>query len=116
MRLQEALENMVSDWEYERDGMGECFEQSKEYKLLKEYCDIEKELGIDLITLFKALKDGFYARSERDLSKIYFYDFVRLGIYHGRFVFYGADPVTMLMITVCVADKDRLALTKEELQ
>lgn len=78
--------------------------------------DIEEELGIDLITLFNALEDGFYARREGDLSKIDLYDSARLGIYHGRFVFYGVNSVTMRMIVVCVADKYRWALTKEELE
>lgn len=32
-------------------------------KDLKEYHDIEEELGIDLITLFKALKDGIYVKT-----------------------------------------------------
>lgn len=78
--------------------------------------DIESEIGIDLITLFKALKNGFYARREEDFSKIVFYDSVRLGIYKGRFVLCGVDSVTMLWVMVCVADKDRWALTKEELE
>lgn len=32
--------------------------------------DIEEELGIDLVTLFKALKDGIYYRKENDIRKI----------------------------------------------
>ena len=32
----------------------------KDLEVLEEYKSIEEELGIDLITLFKALKDGFY--------------------------------------------------------
>ena len=32
------------------------------YEKLKSLEDIEEELGIDLITLFKALKDGFYIK------------------------------------------------------
>lgn len=31
---------------------------------LKQYKDIEEELGIDLITLFKALKNGIYDKNE----------------------------------------------------
>lgn len=83
---------------------------------LKQYSDIEEKLGIDLITMFKALTDGFYARSEERFSKIDFYDSVRLGISHDRFVFNGFNSAERLWIVVCVADKYRWALTREELE
>lgn len=35
------------------------------YKKLSQLEDIEKELGIDLITLFKALKNGIYVKINR---------------------------------------------------
>ena len=36
----------------------------KDLDLLEEYRKIEEELGIDLITLFKALKDGIYINED----------------------------------------------------
>ena len=37
--------------------------------LLEEYKKIEEELGIDLITLFKALKDGIYINEDGSVYK-----------------------------------------------
>jgi hypothetical protein len=36
----------------------------KMFEKLKELEDIEEELGIDLVTLFKALKNGFYYKKQ----------------------------------------------------
>lgn len=43
------------------------------YKKLGQLEDIEEELGIDLITLFKALKNGFYYRNpwSKDKEVVY---------------------------------------------
>lgn len=41
------------------------------YKKLKSLEDIEEELGIDLITLFKALKDGFYIKYNGEIIHIF---------------------------------------------
>ena len=40
----------------------ECYNTIRKY--LTAHKDIEKELGIDLITLFKAVKNGFYDNEE----------------------------------------------------
>lgn len=47
----------------EKDSVFTCDEKTfiKCYKKLSQLEDIEEELGIDLITLFKALKNGVYA-------------------------------------------------------
>ena len=41
----------------------------KDLDLLEEYRKIEEELGIDLITLFKALKDGIYINEDDSVYK-----------------------------------------------
>ena len=41
----------------------------KDLDLLEEYRKIEEELGIDLITLFKALKDGIYINEDGSVYK-----------------------------------------------
>ena len=41
------------------------------FKELEAYQDIEEELGIDLITLFKALKNGFYGKTWNGKIKHY---------------------------------------------
>ena len=41
------------------------------YEKLKSLEDIEEELGIDLITLFKALKDGFYIKYNDKIVHIF---------------------------------------------
>ena len=49
------------------DGLGyTCadYEVPKIIEKLGQLEDIEEELGIDLVTLFKALKDGFYVKGE----------------------------------------------------
>jgi len=38
---------------------------------LLEYKDIEDELGIDLITLFKAIYEGIYVKTKNGISKHY---------------------------------------------
>lgn len=78
--------------------------------------DVEEKLGIDLITLFKALKDGFYVRGEdhKNTSKVSlvynFYDdkqWALLTFHYG----YEAD------IWLYLKDYGKTwALTKEELE
>lgn len=41
----------------------------KDLDQLEEYRKIEEELGIDLITLFKALKDGIYIKEDGSVYK-----------------------------------------------
>ena len=45
---------------YNEEKLRTTHEIKKKLNLLEEYKKIEEELGIDLITLFKALKNGFY--------------------------------------------------------
>jgi len=47
--------------------------------------DIEEELGIDLITLFKALKDGFYYKGFKGLIQYNKHPFVAINNF-GNFV------------------------------
>lgn len=40
------------------------------FEKLEKYQNIEDELGIDLVTLFKALKNGFWYKKENDILYI----------------------------------------------
>lgn len=66
-RLEDVLEQEMKL--YQKD-IKEAYRELRKYKLL------EEELGIDLITLFKALKDGIYIEGTRvygeDLKFRYF--------------------------------------------
>ena len=45
-------------------------ELEKDLEILEQYKNIEKELGIDLITLFKALKNGIYCKIGNKIEHI----------------------------------------------
>lgn len=53
------------DTEYKCFTVEEFKSIRKDLKLLKQYKTIEEELGIDLITLFKALKNGIWTNQEQ---------------------------------------------------
>lgn len=78
---------------------------------LKEYKQIEEELGIDLITLFKALKDGIYIIDMPSQDKLKHFK-VRLSYVNNTWFF------TSIKNDMCVDVKSynkNWALTKEEL-
>ena len=83
--------------------------------------DIEDELGIDLITLFKALKNGVYIKVVDNLMEEYFGE--RVGAIIKRYVvninqFYiqSCDFLTPGSFNVALKDYGKTwALTKEEL-
>ena len=68
---------------------------------LKHYEDIEEELGIDLITLFKALKDGFYFKyKDKILSSNEYSVQIRTNI-RGNWVFvFDGDNLTLFTIKI----------------
>ena len=49
---------------------GEFYNVGEHIDKLGQLEDIEKELGIDLITLFKALKNGIYCKIENKIEHI----------------------------------------------
>lgn len=53
------------DTEYKCFTVEEFKSIRKDLELLKQYKTIEEELGIDLITLFKALKNGIWTNQEQ---------------------------------------------------
>ena len=60
----------LSDIHDEQDIKKQKFEIiEKDLDQLEEYRKIEEELGIDLITLFKALKDGIYINEDDSVYK-----------------------------------------------
>lgn len=63
MRLTEKTEHGVYWWD-KRHEPEEINKQELANFKLKELEDIEDEIGIDLITLFKALKNGIYEKFE----------------------------------------------------
>lgn len=50
--------------------------------------DIEEELGIDLITLFKALKEGIWYKFENANIRYIYVNYLDLGFYVDHFVFW----------------------------
>lgn len=79
MNSKEAIEKIIADYKFkEKVESGYIYHTEipfmeaitnimEDLEILKQYKNIEKELGIDLLTLFKALKDGIWIR------KCYFY-------------------------------------------
>ena len=66
--LKKLKQNNIDDQEVEDILLGIVEEELKEHRLLK---NIEEELGIDLVTLFKALKDGFYIKYNDKIVHIF---------------------------------------------
>ena len=64
MTSKEAIEKLGVQCMVSNDIDGKCFEElriiEEDLDLLEEYRKIEEEIGIDFITLFKALKNGIY--------------------------------------------------------
>lgn len=80
----------------------------EENKELLQYKQLEEELGIDLIILFKALKEGFVTRHARYTGHGFYIDFERKCIHLGS-AFMWSD-------TFYFKDYGKTwALTKEEL-
>lgn len=64
-RLTKDLHNQYNDYWY-REDLDQVFDKEQiVLTKLGQYEDIEEELGIDLITLFKALKNGFWSIDEK---------------------------------------------------
>lgn len=74
--------------------------------------DIEDELGIDLITLFKALKNGFYVKGEEEKQYIDFENPLNATAFKNKEMFYG-HKWTYQYVKLKEYDKT-WALTKEE--
>ena len=53
-----------------------------EYAKLADLEDIEDELGIDLLTLFKALKNGIYVKTKNGISKHYTIHLMKWQVYN----------------------------------
>jgi len=56
-------------WWDKRNEPEEIHKQELANQKLSQLEDIEEELGIDLITLFKALKNGVWVKTKNDISK-----------------------------------------------
>ena len=85
------------------------------YKKLKSLEDIEEELGIDLITLFKALKYGFYFKYKNKIISSNNYLFQITVNIKDNWIF---DIVDYYLSLLSIKLKDygkTWALTKEEL-
>ena len=81
-----------------------------EYRKLWELENIEEELGIDLIILFKALKNGVYFKGDNELKD------VKLRMYHEEpMLVHTIDNSCEEEVYVCGYGKI-WALTKEELE
>ena len=84
------------------------------YEKLFELEDIEEELGIDLITLFNASKNGAYVKETQYSRCVDYIDGASLGFGHNGFYFYDAKNRLWNMF---FKDYGKTwALTKEELK
>ena len=61
----------------------------RDLNLLEKYREIEEELGIDLITLFKAYSNGFYVRGEKEKQYIDFKNYLNANAFKHKEMFYG---------------------------
>lgn len=63
----------------------------KELDRLEEYRKIEEEIGIDLITLFKAYSNGFYVKGEKEKQYIDFQNALNANAFKNKEMFYGHE-------------------------
>ena len=74
MTSKEAIEKLGVQCMVSNDIDGKCFEElriiEEDLDLLEEYRKIEEEIGIDFITLFKALKNGIYINDSGIVDEI----------------------------------------------
>ena len=74
MTSKEAIEKLGVQCIVSNDIDGKCFEElriiEEDLDLLEEYRKIEEEIGIDFITLFKALKNGIYINDSGIVDEI----------------------------------------------
>ena len=105
------MERLTHKHKYKKDSQKFVFDM-KDYRKacqkLGQLEDIEEELGIDLITLFKALRNGFYYK-----------DINEKVIFISKHNIFGYDARTSQFDTwfgkIYYDDKGTWALTKEEL-
>ena len=93
----------------------------KDLDILEEYRKIEEELGIDLLTLFKALKNGIYLKfgSEKNIGVYYEHTAILPHHFDKDYKGYFIDLQLELSINFNFYFKDygkTWALTKEELE
>lgn len=81
---------------------------------LEEYRKIEKEIDIDLITLFKAYSNGFYVRGEKEKQYIDFQNYLNANAFKNKEMFYGHEYCYQY-VKLYDYGKD-WALTKQELE
>ena len=116
-RLTKDLRNQYKDYWYREDLEQVCDKEQIVLTKLGQLEDIEEEIGIDLITLFKALKNGCFAKETFDYmgkkqTQIIFTEFTQL---------YYTDDLDDYLIHIRTIDyylKDygkTWALTEEEL-
>jgi len=126
MKGLEALENLCNQCEFYQFEKGlrpkkcphnkNCVFRNRIEKELKEYEQykaIEEEIGIDLVTLFKASKNGVYVKETQYSRRSDYIDGASLGFGHNSFYFYDAKNRLWNMF---FKDYGKTwALTKEEL-
>ena len=81
------------------------------YYRLQEYISLEKELGIDLVTLVRALKEGIYVHLQEPYGIVH--DTVRLK-FDGSYVYLVLDTVNSQVC--CNNYGQSWSLTREELE
>lgn len=69
----------------------EIMNLDKATEKLHEILEIEDELGIDLITLFKAYSNGFYVKGEKEKQYIDFQNALNANAFKNKEMFYGHE-------------------------
>lgn len=88
----------------------------KDLERLEKYKSIEEEIGIDLITLFKAVKNDFYFKYKDKIISSNDYSFLTRANIRGDWVLdIISDNLSLLLIKLKDYGKT-WALTKEELE
>ena len=92
----------------------EVIDKDEAYKKLYQIENLEDELGIDLITLFKAYSNGFYVRGEKEKQYIDFQNALNANAFKNKEMFYGHERCYQY-VKLYDYGKD-WALTKQELE
>lgn len=76
--------------------------------------DIEEEIGIELITLFKAYSNGFYVKGEKEKQYIDFQNYLNANAFKNKEMFYGHERCYQYVKLYDYGKE--WALTKQELE
>ena len=113
-RKEGVITQIDKDGNITKNNFIEVKDKDEAYKKLYQLEDIEDEIGIDLITLFKAYSNGFYVRGEKEKQYIDFQNYLNANAFKNKEMFYGHERCYQY-VKLYDYGKD-WALTKKELE